>query len=105
MARLDGDKLDWDMIVAKYGHGAEVDSLPGGAKISVSGVDDEHIHVTHRLWKASLTRSNLERAIDMVNAGTMTRVANEFIDQYRTTIADERPTVTATVLKDLGYLD
>jgi hypothetical protein len=97
--------LDWAAAVAKYHDGADVDTLPGGAKITVSGADNERIYVKHRLWSASLQRVNLERAVDMVAAGSMSKVATEFIDQYRTIIADERPTVAATVLKDLGYLD
>jgi hypothetical protein len=98
-------KLDWGKVLDKYRDGAEIDSLPGASTISVSGADDEKIYVKHRLWKATLSRSNLERAIEMVSAGEMTRTAADFIDQYRTVIADERPTTAATVLKDLGYLD
>ncbi|AWK76128.1 hypothetical protein CBI38_31905 (plasmid) [Rhodococcus oxybenzonivorans] len=97
--------LDWDNVLEKYRDGAEIDSLPGAATLSVSGADEEKIYVKHRLWKDSLSRTNLERAIEMVSAGTMTRIAADFIDQYRTIIADERPTTAATVLKDLGYLD
>jgi len=97
-------KLDWAAAVAKYHDGADVDTLPGGAKIYVSGADDDHIYVKHRLWSASLQRTNLEKGVDMVAAGSMSNVATEFIDQYRTLVADERPTVAATVLKDLGYL-
>lgn len=97
--------LDWDVVLAKYREGADVDTLPGGAKITVSGADEEFIYVSHRLWKATLTRANLERGIELVGEGRISRAANEFIDAYRTAVADERPTVAATVLKDLGYLD
>jgi hypothetical protein len=97
-------QLDWTAALAKYREGADVDTLPGGAKITVSGADDERIYVKHRLWSASLQRVNLERAVALVSEGSMSNVANEFIDQYRTVVADERPTVAATVLKDLGYL-
>jgi hypothetical protein len=97
--------LDWSHVLERYRNGAEVASLPGTATLSVSGADEEKIYVKHRLWKASLSRENLERAIDLVDKGEMTRSAADFIDQYRTVIADERPTTAATVLKDLGYLD
>lgn len=97
--------LDWAYVVERYRDGAEVASLPGTATLSVSGADEEKIYVKHRLWKASLSRENLERAIDLVEKGEMTRKAADFIDQYRTVVADERPTTAATVLKDLGYLD
>lgn len=97
--------LDWATVVERYRDGAEVASLPGTATLSVSGADEQKIYVKHRLWQASLSRENLERAIDLVDKGEMTRNAADFIDQYRTVIADERPTTAATVLKDLGYLD
>ena len=74
--------LDWDQAVEKYRDGASVDTLPGGATVTVSGADD-----------------------DLVNQGAIPREANKFIDKYRTLVADERPTVAATVLKDLGYLN
>jgi hypothetical protein len=35
----------------------------------------------------------------------MTRRSGDFVDQYRTFVADERPTTAATVLKDLGFLE
>lgn len=97
--------LDWASAVEKYRDGAAVDTLPGGAAITVSGADDERIYVKHRLWTAQLHRINLEKGIDLVNAGSISRNANQFIDKYRTLVADERPTVAATILKDLGYLD
>lgn len=97
--------LDWHAAMEKYRDGAAVDTLPGGAAITVSGADDERIYVKHRLWTAQLHRTNLERGVDLVNQGAISRNANQFIDKYRTLVADERPTVAATVLKDLGYLD
>lgn len=97
--------LDWAKAVEKYRDGADVDTLPGGAAIYVSGADDEKITVKHRLWTAELHRANLEKGVDLVNDGSISREASRFIDKYRTLVADERPTVAATVLKDLGYLD
>lgn len=96
--------IDWDHVLDRYRDGADIDSLPGGAKISVSGADEERIYVKHTLWRASLQRANLERGIELVGEGEISAQANEFIDKYRTLVADERPTVAATVLKDLGYL-
>ncbi|WP_425005613.1 hypothetical protein [Mycolicibacterium sp. S3B2] len=97
--------MDWESVLAKYRDGASVETLPGGAAISVSGADDERIYVKHRLWTAELSRSNLQRGVELVNEGAIPRNANQFIDKYRVLVADERPTVAATVLKDLGYLD
>lgn len=97
--------LNWSYVLERYRDGAEVGLLPGASPISVSGADEENIYVAHRLWRDSLSRENLERAIDLVDKGEMTRNAQDFINEYRTAVADERPTTAATVLKDLGYLD
>ncbi|KWX01167.1 hypothetical protein C3Y87_13285 [Carbonactinospora thermoautotrophica] len=97
--------LDWAAVVKRYENGARLEPLLGVSTLSVTGVDEEKIYVKHRLWEASLSRRNLERAVELLENGKMTRVAADFIDQYRTFIEDERPSTAATILKDLGYLD
>jgi hypothetical protein len=97
--------MDWSYVLEKYAGGADIASLPGTQTLSVTGADEHKIYVKHRLWEAALSRENLERAIELVDKGEMTRVAADFIDSYRVSVADERPTTAATVLKDLGYLD
>lgn len=97
--------LDWDDVKQRYENGAEIQPIPGSSTLSVTGADDEKVYVKHRLWKDSLSRENLEKAIGLLEAGKMTRSTGDFIDQYRTFVADERPTTAATVLKDLGFLD
>ena len=103
-AREFATSLDWDDVVKRYGNGAEIASIPGAATLAVTGADDEFIYVKHRLWKDKLTRKNIEKAVGMLAAGKMARTSGDFVDQYRTFIADERPTTAATVLKDLGFL-
>lgn len=97
--------LDWDNVKDRYSDGAQIQPIPGSSTLSVTGADDTKIFVKHRLWADSLSRENLEKAVDMLEAGKMTRNTGDFIDQYRTFVADERPTTAATVLKDLGFLD
>lgn len=97
--------LDWAAVTERYEHGLSIEPIPGASTLAVTGVDADGIHVKHRLWTATLSRSNLEKAVLMLEAGRMTRQSGDFIDQYRTFVADERPTTAATVLKDLGYLD
>lgn len=97
--------LDWSYVLERYRDGADVALLPGGSAVSVSGADEEKIYISHRLWKASLSRANLERGIDLVDKGEISKNALDFINEYRSAVADERPTTAATVLKDLGYLD
>jgi hypothetical protein len=96
--------LDWADVVERYSAGARIAPIPGASTLSVRGADDDKIYVEHRLWKDSLSRSNLEKAVRLLGEGKMTRKSGDFVDQYRTYVADERPTTAATVLKDLGFL-
>jgi hypothetical protein len=97
--------LDWNNVVERFKNGAELESIPGASTLTVTGADDEKIYVAHRLWKAVLSRKNLEKAVMLLEEGKMTRKSGDFIDQYRTFVADEKPTTAATVLKNLGYLE
>jgi hypothetical protein len=97
--------LDWTMVVKRYENGAEIEPIPGASTLKVVGADDEKVYVKHRLWQAALSRQNLEKAVLLLEQGRMVRRSGDFVDQYRTMIADEKPTTAATVLKDLGYLE
>jgi hypothetical protein len=97
--------LDWADVVARYRDGAQIQPIPGSSTLAVTGADEEKVYVKHRLWKDSLSRAYLEKAVLLLEQGKMTRKSGDFVDQYRTFIADERPTTAATVLKDLGYLE
>ncbi|NMH98295.1 hypothetical protein [Pseudonocardia acidicola] len=97
--------LDWADVVTRYEKGAELPSMPGARTLQVTGADDDYIYVAHRLWTDKLTRAYLEKAVELLEAGRMTRNYGDVVDHYRTYIADERPTTAATVLKDLGYLE
>ncbi|GAC1441135.1 MAG: hypothetical protein NVS2B8_00290 [Vulcanimicrobiaceae bacterium] len=98
------ETLDWSEVVKRYANGAELASIPGASTLAVTGADDEYIYVKHRLWKDRLSRKNIEKAVALLAAGKMARVSGDFVDQYRTFVADERPTTAATVMKDLGFL-
>jgi hypothetical protein len=97
--------LNWNAVIDRYRNGAEVAPIPGSSTLAVTGADEEKVYVKHRLWKDSLSRANLEKAVTLLEQGKMTKKSGDFVDQYRTFVADERPTTAATVLKDLGYLD
>lgn len=98
--------LDWEKeVVERYRDGAEVQTMPGAAPANVTGADDERLYIKHRLWKDSLSRPNLEKAVGLLEEGRMTTESGDFIDQYRVYVEDERPTMAAVILKDLGYLE
>lgn len=97
--------LDWEVVVKRFKDGAAIEPIPGAATLAVTGADEDYVYVKHRLWKDRLSRVNLTKAVDLLDEGKLTRKSGAFVDQYRTWVADERPTTAATVLKDLGYLE
>jgi hypothetical protein len=97
--------LDWNEVVKRYKDGSDIAPIHGAAMVSITGTDDEKVYLKHRLWQAALSRHNLEKAVMLLEQGEVTKKAADFIDQYRVFVEDERPTMAATVLKDLGYLE
>lgn len=97
--------LDWTEVEKRYAKGAVVPNLAGGRSLEVTGVDDEYLHIKHRLWTAALARSNLERAVTMVEEGRLPRDARYFVEDYRAMVDGERGTSVAQILKELGHLD
>ncbi|MFQ5915602.1 MAG: hypothetical protein ACE5JS_20725, partial [Nitrospinota bacterium] len=89
----------------RYKPGSKVKTVAGGKELDIVNVDDEKIYIKNPLWQASLSRKNLERAVQLIEQGKMTRDAGAFVDEYKTYVEDERSTSAAHVLKDLGYLN
>ena len=97
--------LDWDMVVSRYAGGARVPTVAGGKTLEITGADASGVHIRHALWRDTLPREHLERAVVLVEADRITRHAGLFVDDYRALVADVRATSAAHVLKDLGYLE
>ncbi len=97
--------LDWGKVVDRYQNGAEVEPVPGASRVKVTGADEERIYIAHRLWKDSLSRQNLEKAVELLEQNKMPKDVEDLIGPYRMYVADERPTMAAVILKDLGYLN
>ena len=97
--------LDWAEVVRRYDGGTRIPTVAGGKTLQITGVDDEGVHIRTSLWRDTLAREHLERAVDLVEAGRMTRHAGVFVEEYRALVADSRATSAAHVLKDLGYLE
>lgn len=89
----------------RYQPGEEGTPIPGAPQTVVTAIDDERMYVAHRLWKDTLSRQNLEKAVELVEQGKMPKDAEDAISKYRAHVADERPTLATKVLKDLGYLE
>lgn len=97
--------LDWTVVKEKYGQGAEVPTVAGNKILQVTGADDENIYICSPLWKASLSRNNLEKGVQLIEEGVISRDPGYFVEDYKIYVADERATSVAHILKDLGILD
>lgn len=104
--------LDWSAVRARYTPGTELKPLSGGSVLRVDGVDDEQVCLKQRLWRACVTRAQLETALRLLD-GRRER-AIPFTEELRTyysqgpdaiTDCTRIPNLTAVVLLDLGYLD
>jgi len=96
--------LDWSVVCQKYGNGAEVPTVAGNKILQITGADEEKIYIQSPLWKASLSRENLEKGVTMIEEGLIGREPGQFVEDYRIYVADERATSAAHILKDLGIL-
>ena len=97
--------LIWADVERKYDGGARIPTVAGGKTLQVTGVDADGVHIRNALWRDTLRRADLEKAVDLVEADRMSRHAGLFVEEYRTLVADVRATSAAHVLKDLGVLE
>jgi len=97
--------LDWEKVKKRYSKGAEVPTVAGGKTLTVSGCDDKAIYIQNPLWKAQLSRKNLELGVELIEEGLIDRDPGLFVEDYRVYVTDERSTSAAHILYDLGFLD
>ncbi|MEJ7843980.1 MAG: hypothetical protein WKF95_19655 [Rubrobacter sp.] len=97
--------LNWREVIDRYQPEGEGTPIPGAPQTVVTAVDEERMYVAHRLWKDTLGRQNLEKAVELLEQGKLPKGAEDAISTYRMSVADERPTLATKVLKDLGYLE
>jgi hypothetical protein len=97
--------LNWNTVVAKYGKGFDVPTVTGGKFLRISHVDDEAIHIVSPIWQAKLHRVNLEKGVELIETGTVSRDPGLFVEDYMLYVANERATSVAHILRDLGVLD
>ena len=96
--------LDWAVVSQKYGNGAKVPTVAGNKILQITGVDNERIYIQSPLWKASLSRTNIEKGVELIEEGVIDRQPGQFVEDYKVYVADERATSVAHILKDLGFL-
>jgi hypothetical protein len=97
--------LDWQEVKRRYGGGASVPTVAGGRTLQVTGATDSGIQIRTSLWKDTLAREHLEKAVRLLEEGRLSRQPGAFAEEYRHWVADARGTSAAHILKDLGFLD
>jgi hypothetical protein len=96
--------LDWDEVLDRYAEGMRIPTVAGGKTLEITGADATGVHIRHALWKDTVAREHLERAVALIEDDRMTRHAGLFVEDYRALVADARATSAAHLLKDLGFL-
>lgn len=97
--------LDWAQVQRRYAGGACIQTVAGGKRLEITGVDEDYVYIRSPLWQDALARVDLVRASELIESGRMTRLAGLFVEEYRAEVADVRPTSAAHVLKDFGFLE
>jgi hypothetical protein len=104
--------IQWADVVARYPPGTTLRPLVGGSTLVVDDIDDQRICVRQRLWRACLTRAELETADDVLaTAGQVSplelaellRVHYASGPQVRTECS-RVPNLSAVLLHDMGVL-
>ncbi len=97
--------LNWKEVKKKYAKGTEIPTVAGGKTLTITGCDDKAIYIENPLWKAELSRVNLEKGVELIEEGLIDKDPGLFVEDYRVYVTDERSTSAAHVLYDLGFLD
>lgn len=96
--------LNWEQVRQRYPVGTMVPHMVGARKFEILRVTDEAIHFRWDVIEdGTVSRCNLERAVELIADGELLTDLACITSDYRTLISDERPTIAAALLKDLGY--
>lgn len=107
-----GTTLDWGSVLDRYRGGRAVAPLAGSSTLRVEAAGDALV-VTQRLWRAELSRGELEVALRLLGErppGTGAVAFSEELRRYYSGGPQVRPTcsrtpnMSAVVLVDLGLL-
>jgi hypothetical protein len=97
--------LDWAQVKTKYGQGFKVPTIVGGKFVQVTRADDEAIYIESPIWSATLRRADLEKGVELIEEGTISRDPGLFVEDYMLYVSKVRATSVAHILRDLGILD
>jgi len=102
--------LDWAAVLSRYDGGRAVRPLVGSSTLRVESADDALV-VSQRLWRAEVTRSELQVALDLLGGRAVGAVG--FSEELRRHYSggpqvqpscSRTPNLCAVVLVDLGLL-
>ncbi len=102
----------WQKVKEKYTPGTEVhqlywQALEGRGKntFTVLEVDDDYVYFKWGVVRrGTLSRTNLERMAELVSDNSVSQDLDTLVSDYRTLIADERPTTACALLVDMGII-
>ncbi len=97
--------LEWSQVIEKYGQGAKVPTVVGGKFLNIARVDEVAIYIESPIWSATLDRGNLEKGVNLIEEGVISRDPGLFVEDYMLYVANQRATSVAHILRDLGFLD
>lgn len=96
--------LEWDAVRARYESETELSPILGTRTLKIVGADDQAIHVSSSFWTKAVDRADLERAVALLEDGTMSRRWQDFVEQYGENVTGQRRSLAARILVDLGEL-
>lgn len=98
--------FEWGDLKDAYGDNGSFESLTGSKEFKVREVtDDELIFETAVSRNAVIERTDLEKAIEMIERGEMHRDPDQLLEEYKNTITHSRATATVCLLNDFGYTE
>lgn len=97
--------LEWSQVIEKYGKGFKVPTVAGGKFLQIARADEAGIYIVSPIWSATLDRANLEKGVELIEEGVISRDPGLFVEDYMLYVANQRATSVAHVLRDLGFLD
>jgi hypothetical protein len=97
--------LEWPRVMDRYAAGASVPTISGGKFLQVSGADESAIRIETPVWEAVLERANLEKAVELIENGTISSDPGLFVEDYMLYVSKVKATSVAHILRDLGFLD
>ena len=94
------DKLDWERLRARYRENP-VSHTKTGKEFRVAKVTDEAVFIGLPSKDEYVSRENLERAVELINAGQVLRGPTD----YRKKVYDQRPAYAWAILRDMGFIE